>query len=290
MFNYRKKIYYSIIYSLLAIMVIGFTFIFPIVKVFEYAFKDLRGVEAKFVGINNFVTLFKDQVFIDSLIHNFIILLSVPITIILALFFAIILFEKLAGWKFYRFVIFLPYVLSITVIGVIFSYLFQKEGAINEFFRLLHLNFLIKDWIGSSNLSLWTIIFVMIWKDTGLGFIIIFARLLSIEKQLYEAADLDGVNWFQKHFYITLPQTKNIIGFLLIFYIINRFSWIFVYIYVMTMGGPSTSTYIAEYYIYNKGFIFNNYSLASSAAVVLLLTVLIFVILNARLQKFSEVE
>jgi ABC-type sugar transport system permease subunit len=146
------------------------------------------------------------------------------------------------------------------------------------------------DWLGSSNWALWTVMFVIIWKELGFGIVLVFARLMSVPKDLYEAAEIDGANWVQKHIHVTIPQTRNVVSFLTVITIITMLSWVFNYVYVMTLGGPGTSTMVAEYYIYQTAFRYQNMGLASAASVILFVITFIFVIIQTRVRGREEVE
>ncbi len=132
--------------------------------------------------------------------------------------------------------------------------------------------------------------FVIIWKELGFGIVLIFARMMSVSKDLYEASEIDGANWIQKHIHVTLPQTKNVTSFLTVIMIITMLSWVFNYIYVMTLGGPGTSTMVTEYYIYQTAFRYHNMGQAAAASVILFLVTFIFVIVQTRLRGREEVE
>ncbi|MCL4417982.1 MAG: hypothetical protein M1365_15075 [Actinobacteria bacterium] len=109
----RRKFTEIILFLLPAILIIGFIYLFPLVKVFQYSFMRISGTSFKYIGFTNYINLFNDPRFIIGLKNNFILLISVPLILILAIFFAVLLYEKMAGWKFYRFTLFLPYILAI---------------------------------------------------------------------------------------------------------------------------------------------------------------------------------
>ena len=196
----------------------------------------------------------------------------------------------MAGWKFYRFTLFLPYILAIPVIGVVFGYIFQLNGILNYFLDKLGLDFLIRDWFGSSKYSIWTLMFVIMWKELGFSIIMIFARLLSVNQELYEAAEIDGASWIKKHIYITIPQCLNVISFLSVILIITMFAWIFNYVFTLTRGGPGTSTIVSEFYIYTTAFRDSNMGMGSAASVILFLIMLAMIIAYARLFGREEVD
>jgi len=286
----KRNIIEIILYLFPALIVIGFVFFFPIIRVIQYSFNRVNPRNLTFIGLTNYQILFTDDVFLTGLKNNIILLIAVPIIVFLSIFFAVLLYEKMGGWKFYRFILFLPYILAIPVVGVVFSYIFQLNGLLNFFLEKLGMKFLMADWLGSSKWALWTVMFVIIWKELGFGIVLIFARLMSVPKDLYEAAEIDGANWVQKHIHVTIPQTKNVVSFLTVITIITMLSWVFNYIYVMTLGGPGSSTMVSEYYIYQTAFRYHNMGQASAASVVLFLITFIFVIIQTRIRGREEVE
>src|SRR3972149_1849730 len=205
----RRKFTEITLFLFPAMMAIGFVYFFPLFKVSQYSFMRIKGASFGYIGFTNYINLFNNPKFLEGLKNNFILLISVPVILIAAVFFAVLLFEKMYGWKLYRFTLFLPYILAIPVVGVVFGYIFQLNGILNFFLEKLGLQFLINDWFGSSKFAIWTLMFVIMWKELGFSIVLIFARLLSVNQELYEAAEIDGASWFKKHLHITLPQCKN---------------------------------------------------------------------------------
>lgn len=121
---------------------------------------------------------------------------------------------------------------------------------------------------------------VIIWRELGFGTILFLARLMSVPEELFEAARLDGANWLQVHWHITIPQLRRVIEFYVIIEVINMMSGVFNYVYVMTSGGPGFSSQVLELYIWNNAFAFRQDGLASAAAVVLLGVTLVFIFLQ----------
>jgi ABC-type sugar transport system permease subunit len=286
----KQKFTEIILFLLPAIVIVGFVYFFPLIKVFQYSFMRINGANFKYIGFTNYINLFNDPRFLTGLKNNFIMLISVPIILILAVFFAILLYERMAGWRFYRFTLYLPYILAIPVIGIVFGYIFQLNGILNFFLDKLGLSFLTRDWFGSSKYAIWTLMLVIMWKELGFSIIMIFARLLSVNQELYEAAEIDGASWIKKHIYITIPQCINVISFLSIILIITMFAWIFNYVFTLTRGGPGISTIVLEFYIYKTAFSDNNMGLGSAGSVILFLIMLALIIGYSRLFGREEVD
>ena len=109
-----------------------------------------------------------------------------------------LLYERVAGWKLYRIIVFVPFVLAIPIIAVVMKRMFQFSGPVNEVLRWLSLDFLALDWIGSSDVALWTVMILIVWRESALGIILFLARLLSLDESMIEAAKIEGANWWQR--------------------------------------------------------------------------------------------
>jgi ABC-type sugar transport system permease subunit len=271
-----------------ALFVLLVVFGIPIYRLFVLSFQRQSQGKQIFVGLSNYKLIFMDNVFIQAIQHNGILIICVPIMVVAALLLSILLFERIRGWQFYRTTLFLPYLLPITVVGLVFSYIFQFSGVLNGILNAIGLKFLALDWLGSTHLALPTLMFVIIWKEMGFGVILFLARLMSVDEELYDAAKIDGANWLQLHLNITLPQLSTVIEFFTVISIITMLSWVFNYVYVMTNGGPGNATIVTELYIYLMAFQYNNINLAAAVSVLLLLVTGIFIFLELYLRDRAE--
>lgn len=278
------------LYIIPAIILIAFIFFYPIFMNFRYSFLDLSQMGSPFVGLRNYKLVFKDEVFYTSIKNNFLLFLLVPVFVLLSLVFSVLLYEKIKGWKIYRTIIFMPYVLSITAIGMFFSYFFQGRGVLNTILRNIGLDFLALNWLGSTKYALLTVMFIIVWREFGYGVILFLARLMTVPEGIYDAADLDGAGWFQKLWYITIPELSTVIEFYVFLVIVTMLSWVFNYIYVITFGGPGRRTYVSEFYIYMQAFRQNQVGVSAVVAIFLFtLTGLLAVFLyRLRRRLYSE--
>ncbi|TFG64152.1 MAG: sugar ABC transporter permease [Spirochaetales bacterium] len=278
------------VYLAPSMLVIALVFFFPVVQIFRYSSLRMGSRGNVFIGFGNYVSLFQDEVFRKAVTNNFILLISVPVMVVLALLFSVLLFERLKGWRVYRTIFYMPYLLAIPVVGIVFSYIFQLNGILNQILEVLHLDFMKADWLGSPRYALWTVMFVVIWKEFGFGVVLFLARLMSVDEQMYEAAELEGASWGQVLIRITIPQLALVIEFFVIIMIITMLSWVFNYVYVMTSGGPGGSTMVSELYIYLTAFRYNQMGKASAAAIILLFITVILIIIRGRVSSRLEVE
>jgi len=165
-----------------------FVFGYPLVRIFEFSFKMVRGIDGPWIGWRNYDLVLSQPLFWESVQHNMLLLVAVPFMVGWSLLIAVVLYERLKGWKLYRVVLFLPYILAIPIIAVIMKKIFQFNGPVNEVLRWLSLDFLALDWIGSSDVALWTVMMLIIWRESALGIILFLARLLSLDESLIESA------------------------------------------------------------------------------------------------------
>jgi ABC-type sugar transport system permease subunit len=263
-----------------ALVVLALVFGYPIFRLVVLSLQRTIQGKLEFAGLNNFSLIFQDKDFIAAIQHNLTLLICVPIMVVTALLLAVLLFERIRGWHFYRTTLFLPYLLPITVVGLVFSYIFQLSGVLNDILNRLGLQFLALDWLGSTKLALPTMMFVIIWKEMGFGVVLFLARLMSVEEELFDAAKIDGANWWKLQWNITIPQLATVIEFFTVISIITMLSWVFNYVYVMTGGGPGHATMVTELYIYLMAFQYNHMNLAAAVSVLLLLVTGIFIFLE----------
>jgi ABC-type sugar transport system permease subunit len=283
--RFRKLEPYLFIAPAIAVLLVVFGY--PIYRLVVLSFQRPSQGGVAFVQFTNYQAVLKDSVFLMAVKNNLTLLLCVPIMVVVALLLAVFLFERIRGWQFYRTTLFLPYLLPITVVGLIFSYIFQLSGVLNDFLTKVGLQSFALDWLGSTRLALPTLMFVIIWKEVGFGIVLFLARLMSVEEELFDAAKIDGANWWQLQWFITIPQLATIIEFFSVVSVITMLSWVFNYVYVMTGGGPGNSTMVTELFVYLTGFRYNQMNMASAVAVLLLLITGIFIFLELRLRESS---
>lgn len=274
------------LYVLPLLALLAFVFGYPLVRIFEFSFKMVRGVDGPWIGFRNYELVLSQSLFWESVLHNLQLLLAIPAMIVISLLVSILLYERVAGWKVYRVIVFVPFVLAIPIIAVVMKRMFQFSGPVNEVLRWLGLDFMALDWIGSSDVALWTVMILIIWRESALGIILFLARLLSLDESLIEAARLEGASWWQRVWYIILPQMRGVIEFYAVVSVITMLSAVFAYVYVVGggRGGPGTSTVVVEFYIFNALIRTSLPGIAAAASVLLFLVsvALIFPLFRAR--------
>jgi ABC-type sugar transport system permease subunit len=278
------------LYLLPMTLVLLFAFGYPLIAIFNFSFRRIRGATGPFIGLENYRQAFKDQVFHEAVGHNAILLLAVPVMTLIALVLAVMLFDRPRGWRTYRSILFVPFILATPVVGVVFSNMLQLNGIVNMALRSMGLGSMALDWLGNPKLTLWTVMMVIIWREVGFGIVLFLARLMSINEDLLDAAKVDGATWMQRLQHVIIPQLKTVIEFFVVVSIITMLAWVFAYIYVISHGGPGNATQIMELYIYNFAFRNQLPGIASAVAVILFLVTLVLMVPLFRFRAEAEVE
>ena len=275
----RTRPWVPYLYVAPAVALLCLVFAYPVVRVVDFSTRLIRGVSGPYVGSLNYRLVWEDSTFHDALKHSALLLLAVPVLTTLSIFFAVLLYERTRGWRVYRTVLFLPYILAVPIVGIVASYIFALNGALNSILRAAHLNGLALDWLGSERLSLLTVGMVIVWRELGFGIVLFLARLLSMNEDQLEAARIDGANWWARLRYVILPELRGTIEFYVVVASITMIAWVFAYVYTITSGGPGTSSTVLELYIYNQGLRNSLPGMASAVAVVLLAVTIVSITL-----------
>mgnify|MGYP002707258749 FL=1 len=202
---------------------------------------------------------------------------AVPILAIIPLFIAILINQKLRFLTLYKILIYLPVIVSIVVAAIAFKWLYAQTGILNYCLELLGLNGI--GWLTDTRFSLISVIIVTIWKGIGYYMMIYLAALMSVPNELYEACDIDGAGFLRKHLTVTVPHIMPTIALVTTISAISAMK-VFAEIYVMTKGGPLNSSKTIVYYIYERAFENLDLGYASALAVVLLVIVMTFSLVN----------
>ena len=263
-----------------------------------------------FVGFLNYSKLFCDIEFWKSMLNTFyLVIFVVPLVIVFSLSFAVLLNNIKALKSFFRTVYFVPYVTSLVALSIVWKIIFnQQQGLANSFLSIFGIEPL--KWLGESrgiftmlfssfgvdipsalggpSLALFSIILVTVWKSIGYNTVIYLAGLQNISRSLYEAAEIDGASKLRQFWKITLPLVTPTTFYVLMMTTIVTFQ-VFSQVYLMTgppIGGPAGTTKVIVYYIFEQGFgETQNLAFASAAALVLFVVILLFTLLQKRLEK-----
>lgn len=282
----NQRDYKPYLYILPSILLLIFVFFYPLIQNLYRSFFRFAGGKAIFFGLNNYkYLLLTDTIARRAFLNNLTLLLIVPIFLILAILFAVLITEKIRFRGLYQTIIIIPYIISIVAAGVVFSRLLRFDGIINFILDNIGLDVLIHNWLGDPKLAIFSVMSVIVWKELPFGIILFIAGISNINPEIYEAAKIDGANWWQNLFYITIPQLKSVINFYIVYNVMVIFAWIFTYVYVLTEGGPVNATTILELRIFNLAFKEHNMGMASALAMLLFLMIFVFVYLQFRIRQ-----
>ena len=278
------------LYVLPLVALLAFVFGYPLLRIFEFSFKMVRGIDGPWIGLRNYQLILSQSLFWESVLHNLQLLLAIPLMVLISLVLSVLLYERVAVWKIYRIIVFVPVVLAIPIVAVVMKRMFQFSGPVNELLRWLSLDFMALDWIGSSDVALWTVMILIIWRESALGIILFLARLLSLDESVIEAAKIDGANWWHRLWHIIIPEMRGVIEFFVVVSVITMLAAVFSYVYVMGggRGGPGTSTEVVELYIFNALIRSSLPGIASAASVLLFLVTGVLIFLLFRVRRRAE--
>jgi len=275
----RKRNQTILAYTLLAPDLIGIM-IFVVLPIFMALFMSLTDwsglKESTFIGLTNYKTMFKDELWRKSIVTTFIyVTVMIPATTIAALGLALFVTSKHFKFRdFFRMTFFSPYMLPLIVVSVTWKFIYDPLGGFLNFV-LRTFNFPKLAWLGSVDTALLCIMIVSLWWIAGYYMIIFVAGLNDIPREFLDAAAIDGASKTQTFFHITIPLLKPTLTFVLVILTIDSFQ-LFDMVYVMTRGGPARSTHVNVLYIYEKAFIHHDMGYAS--AIAFFLCVIIFLV------------
>ncbi|MEA4861602.1 Lactose transport system permease protein LacF [bioreactor metagenome] len=278
----RKQL---VAYSFIAPNFIGFAVftLVPIVFAIALAFLHWDGSNPiEWAGLANFRNLLDDDQFKAALKNTIVYTAgTVPLTLISSLLLAVLLNQGIKGRNFFRTVSFFPYVASLVAVAAVWNMIFNpSKGPVNMLLYTLGFEN-VPGWAADKDWAMITIILFSVWKYMGYYMIIYLAGLQGINPELYEAANLDGTNVWQRFRYVTVPQLSATTFFVMVMLTIQCFK-VYDIVYMVTQGGPGTATLVLVYDIYNKAFISWNLGSASAVAMVLFALVLIVTLIQFR--------
>jgi len=238
----------------------------------------------QWVGVGNYANMVHDPLFWKVVGNTFYYtVVSVPVGVILSLLLAIALNQKLRGMTIYRTMYFMPVVSSTVAIALVWDWMFNPQfGLVNFALSLFRIPG--PEWLGSTTWAMPALIIVGVWKGLGYNMVIFLAGLQGVPEDLYDAAQIDGANAFQRFLHITVPMVSPTTFFVVVLSIIGSFQ-VFDATYVMTQGGPANATLTLAYWVYQNAFQYFHMGLAASEAYALFAIVLVFTLLQFWLQR-----
>jgi ABC-type sugar transport system permease subunit len=238
-----------------------------------YEYSLLRGLR-DFIGLDHYTRMLSDETFWESLrVTSLFVIYKVPIQIVLSLALAVLLQRETIGAGVVRSAILTPMVTSVIVGSIIWAMMYHSQlGLIQSFLNAVGIPR--QAFLSDAGRALPAVTVMMIWKDLGFSFIILLAGLKAIPQTYYEAALVDGANAWEAFRRVTIPLLMPVLMFVVVTQAVFSFQ-VFVPVYQMTRGGPSDSTKVLVYYIYQQGFRFQDMGYASALSVVALIIMVI---------------
>mgnify|MGYP003350459425 CR=1 FL=1 len=226
----------------------------PILQALYYSMTKWNGLSATWIGPNTFINELKNPIFWRVMQNNALLLVAVPVAILIPMGIAYLLNEKVAGWKFFRSIYFLPTAISWVVIGMVAIRVFAQEGVLNQLLKAIGLGFIKTDLLSSEYGALLAVAITFIYSMVGTNTMIFLTGMANLDISLNEAARIDGAGNLRIFTSITLPQLKRFIQFSFVITVISAFTALFSLIFVMTGGGPGFGTTTLEFFVYQSAF------------------------------------
>ena len=274
------------------ILTLMFT-IWPTVQALYLSFTNATslGLNNKFVWLDNYIYMFHDKSFIQALKNTAKLMAVVPvITIFCSLVLAFVLNQcKLKEMVLYRTIFYFPNIVSLTVVGIIWSFVFHPNvGIVNKILGAVGLESLQRSWLGDSKTALWCIAFTLLRQAAGYYMVMHIAAMDGISPEIYESATLDGASAWRKLVSITMPLMKDIIGITFVLALSGTINLSFVLSQVMTGGGPNGASSVLLQYMYTQGFVNGNFGYAMAITVFTLAISVALSMLSRKLTDASE--
>ncbi|MBR7795875.1 ABC transporter permease subunit [Agaribacter marinus] len=269
--------------------------LYPLFSGLYYSFFDWSGASQhkEFVGLANYISLLKDAIIPDTIIHDYFLVVTKVIGImILAMFFAVALTQlKIKEAPFYRIVFFFPNIMSVVVIGILWTFIYNPNlGLINSGLEFLGLESFAKPWLGDENWALPSLVLPSIWAGIGLFLLMLMGGIANVSKSYYEAAEIDGASQWQQFWKVTLPLVWPQIKISVLYIVITTLNGSFIIVQVMTGGGPNNATHVMGSYLYQQAFVQYNFGYGATIGVMILILSLLTVLILQFFMRREKVE
>lgn len=287
----RTKLELTVLLGPALVLFVGFVLL-PIAVAVYYSLYNWSGFGPldNFVGLRNYVRTLTDPVFQRAVGHNVIIaLLSLVIQLPLSIALALLLNRNLRGQRFFRLVVFAPYVLSEAITAVIWLLMLQPGGFVDQVLKTVGLGGLIHQWLADGDLVLYTLFVVITWKYIGFGIVLLLSGLQGIPGELREAAALDGASPWQAVRHVVLPLLGPTIRIWVFLSMIGSLQ-LFDLVWIMTLGGPANASATMATYLIDRGFKRYEFGYGSAVAVVLFVICFVFAVLYQRFALRRDTE
>ena len=284
----------GILFMLPFIITAGLFMVWPVVEAVRMAFlayNPLRPDMVRFVGFANFERIFADPLFYESFRQALVWTgWSIVLQTVLGVGLALLLHVPLPGIAAFRGLLLFPYIVPTIVVALNWRWIFNSEiGVVN--YALLSAGLIDQNiaWLSTPTMAMASAIALNVWKYTPFVVICVLARLQTIPTELYDAAKVDGAGWFRRLFDITLPMLKEVLVVVIVFRTIWTFNK-FEEIFLLTRGGPGTSTFNLAVYAYEQGMANLRLGVAAATGVVMIALLMVGTVLYVRVSGFGQDE
>jgi putative chitobiose transport system permease protein len=289
----RASRYSPYLFLLPALLTLGLTVFYPALQAFFLSFTryeyDITQPPV-WIGLANFQRLLADPVFWKTLRNTITYLVGVvPILVIAPLGLAILVNQALPGIRWFRAAYYVPVVISMVVAGIAWRWLYAETGLFNQLLKALHLTQTGVPWLTSPKFALFSVMLVTIWKGVGYYMVIYLAGLQAIPADLYEAAAIDGSDGWRQHWDITVPLMRPYLFLVAVISAISA-TKVFEEVFIMTQGGPRSSSKTLVYYVYESAFQDLEISYACTIGLAMFLLILVLSILRLGLNQAAATE
>ena len=279
--------YYSILPVLLILLLVK---AYPILATIYRSFTNWDGLyKNDFVGLANYKEFFGSGLFGQLFSNNLVLLLSVPLQVVIGLIVAVLLYEQVPGWRAFRSIYYIPQIISLVILGYLFRSLFSLDGPVNKVLEAIGLGSSAREWLGDGKTALPIMVGCITWYSIGWQTIVILGGMSGIDPSVFEAAKLDGANFFQRTLKVVLPMITSVITYCVVMAVVWTFTSLFSLIYSMTGGGPGYETMTLDYMIYEKSFVTGSQlGMACAISVVLFVIIMIITATEMKLSDLAE--
>jgi ABC-type sugar transport system permease subunit len=266
------------------LIVLIFMRFYPMVAAIYRSFTNWNGLyRSDWVGLYNYVEIFTNSPFWTLFRNSLVLLLSVPLQLMIGIFVAVLLYEEVKGWRFFRVIIYLPQIIAAVTIGYLYRVAFGLDGPINLVLRNIGLSIIANEWLGSAATALGVLVFCLTWFSIGWQAIVILGGMSKISPEIFDAAKVDGASYWQRTFSVVIPMITRTIEYALIMSMVWTLTSTFAFIYSITSGGPGYETSTIDYMIYTKFYqASSNYGFTTALAVILMFIILVLTVAEMR--------
>jgi ABC-type sugar transport system permease subunit len=267
------------------LLILIFVFGYQLVRLFVFSLVQWQGYRYtnQFNNFSSFASLFSGGfVGVPLLRSVLVIVVVIPVVIFLAVFISHHLYRQIPGFRFYRWLFFLTSIIPVVVASIVWTFLLNRFGPVNNMLRFLGLNFLVLDWFGNSKSAIFALCWIIIWREIGFSTAIFLAELGKVDVDAYEAGLIDGASEFQLMRHISFPYLRGMAKLYIVTMTIYVLNNLFGVVLVSTHGGPGFATTVMEYFIYFLSFRAGKVGLGTAVAVLLFLITMVLVFLYMR--------